>query len=73
MEGFGKKVAGYIFSWVTGNRSLLFTEKRSRIVDGGFRDHYQYSIRVNNKVLPMTDWDEVLWEFDDWLLKVGRK
>ena len=66
------KKSGWVHLQIS-NREPIFAfhrKKISRIVKGKFQDYYQYSVRVNNKVLPMKDWDEVLREFDSLLLKI---
>ena len=66
------KKSGWVHLQIS-NRDPIFAfhrKKISRITDGKFMDHYQYIIKVDGKMLPMEDWDQVLLEFKNWLRKL---
>ena len=66
------KKSGWIHIQIS-SRDPIFAfhrKKISRIIDGKFMDHHQYIIKVNGKMLPMKDWEEVLREFKNWLRKL---
>ncbi len=67
-----RKKGGWIKIQLEGITELFqfHRKKITKIVEGRFKDHYQYRIKINGVVRPVDSWHNILSEFDTWLSEI---
>ena len=67
-----RKKAGWVKIQLEGVGELFqfHRKKVTQIVDGRFKDHYQYRIKVNGVIQSVDSWQNVKAEFETWLSEI---
>ena len=67
-----RKKSGWIKIQLEGITELFqfHRKKITKIVEGRFKDHYNYRIKINGVVKSVDSWNNILSEFDIWLSEI---